>query len=482
MPDFRPVGYVIGLACAALGAAMLVPMAADLTQPDGGAWPAFGLGAVLSAFVGGITALACRSGVREGLTVQQTFLLTTGVWVALPLFGALPFAFGLGLRPVDAVFEAMSGLTTTGATVLAELHDKSPGTLLWRGLLQWIGGVGIIVVAMAFLPQLRVGGMQIFQTGGVDSFNRILPRATQIWARVSVVYVCLTALCAIGYRVSGMEPFDAAVHAFTTVATGGFANSDASFGAFGAGPQYVAAAFMALAALPFALFAAMAAGGLRPLLRDPQARGFAATVAVLALALLAWRALHQGGLTEETFRSTLFNTVSILTGTGYASEDYTQWGSFAVTALFFAGLIGGCAGSTSCSIKIFRYQLLFTSVRAQLLRIYSPHGVFTPRYQGRPVDDDVLNSVISFFVFFVATLGIVAAALGLTGLDFTTSVSGAAAALANIGPGLGDVIGPAGSYESLNDAAKWILAASMLIGRLELLAVYAIFMRSFWRA
>jgi trk system potassium uptake protein TrkH len=178
----------------------------------------------------------------------------------------------------------------------------------------------------------------------------------------------------------------------------------------------------------------------------------------------------------------MFNTVSILTGTGYASADYMQWGSFAIALLFFVGLIGGCAGSTSCSIKVFRYQLLFASIRAQTQRIFSPHGVFTPRYQGRPIADDVLNSVMSFFVFFIVTLGLVAVALGLTGLDFVTSISGASAALANIGPGLGDVIGPSGNFASLNDTAKWILSAAMLIGRLELLAVYAIFTLTFWRA
>ena len=184
---------------------------------------------------------------------------------------------------------------------------------------------------------------------------------------------------------------------------------------------------------------------------------------------------------EPAFREVLFNVVSIITGTGYASEDYMLWGSFAVSIFFFTGLIGGCAGSTACSVKIFRYQLLFASIRVQLARIRSPHGVFTPRYGGRNVDADVLNSVMSFFVFFTVTLGVMSVLLGLTGLDFTTAVSGAATALGNIGPGLGDKIGPSGNFAMLGDTSKWVLSAAMLIGRLEVLVVYAIFTVTFWR-
>lgn len=482
MLDFRPVGYVIGLMVTALGLAMILPMVVDMAEGRGH-WPVFAESAILTVLVGGLVALACRNGVREGLTLQQTFLLTTGVWVILPFFGALPFIIGATeSRIVDAVFEAMSGLTTTGSTVLTGLEDLPKGLLLWRGLMQWLGGVGIIVVAMVFLPELRVGGMQIFRTSGFDTMGKILPRATQISSRISVIYLSLTLTCVLGYLVAGMNAFDATVHAMTTVATGGFANYDASFAAFGARAEYVAVVFMMLAALPFVRFVQMTAGTARPLLTDPQVRGFFLTAAVLVGVLTLWQVSQQETLSEQAFRKALFNTVSILTGTGYASADYMQWGAFAVTLLFFIGLIGGCAGSTCCSIKIFRYQLLFASVSAQLRRIYTPHGVFTPRYQDRAISDDVLNSVMSFFVFFIVTLGVIAVALGFTGLDFITSVSGAAAALANIGPGLGETIGPAGNFEPLNDTAKWVLVAAMLIGRLELLAVYAIFTVSFWRA
>lgn len=482
MFDLRPVGYVVGLLVAVLGLTMALPLAVDLAEGRGH-WPAFLQAGVLTFLTGGLISLSCQSSKREGLTIQQTFLLTTGVWVALPVFGALPFLMGhTEASFVDAFFEAMSGLTTTGSTVLADLDQMPQGMLLWRGLLQWLGGIGIIVVAMVFLPELKVGGMQIFRSEGFDTFGKILPRATQISSRISVIYLALTVICALAYMLSGMSFFDAVVHSMTTIATGGFANYDASFGAHSAAAQYVAVVFMLLAALPFVRFVQLTAGSARPLLRDSQIRAFFATAAVIVLALTVWQMSREGNWHEEAFRKVLFNTVSILTGTGYASENYMQWGGLPVTVLFFTGLIGGCAGSTACSIKVFRYQLLFSAIRAQLQQVRSPRGIFTTRYDGRPVSEDVLSSVISFFVFFIVTMGLLSVGLGLTGLDFTTSVSGAAAALANIGPGLGDTIGPAGNFASLNDTAKWLLIVGMLIGRLELLAVYAILTTQFWRA
>jgi len=287
--------------------------------------------------------------------------------------------------------------------------------------------------------------------------------------------------CAAAYMLSGMTAFDATVHAMTTIATGGFANYDASFAAFEGASVSVAVVFMILAALPFVRFVQMTAGTARPLLQDSQIRFFLKTTVLIIVGLTLWRVVHDGVTTVEGVRNVVFNVVSILTGTGYASADYMLWGGLPVTVLFFVGLIGGCAGSTSCSIKVFRYQLLFASIKAQLRKIHSPNGMFTPRYDGRSIDEDVLNSVMSFFVFFIVTLGVVAVLLGLTGLDFITSLSGASAALANIGPGLGDHIGPAGNFAGLNDSAKWLLAAAMLIGRLELMVVYAILTVKFWR-
>ncbi len=481
MLDLRPVGYVIGLLVAVLGVAMLLPMLVDIAEGRGH-WPVFIQSALITILSGGLIALACANGVKEGLTIQQTFLLTTGVWVALPLFGALPFMFGdTEARFVDAFFEAMSGLTTTGSTVFSGLQDLPKGLLLWRGILQWLGGIGIIVVAMVFLPELRVGGMQIFRSEGFDTMGKILPRAGQIASQISSIYLGLTMVCALSYLALGMNAFDATVHALTTISTGGFANYDESFGAFKGNIEIAATLFMILAALPFVRYVQLINGQHQPLWRDSQVRVFVLTllaiVVIMSVALIQIFPLEWG----RSIREALFNVTSIMTGTGYASADYMQWGPMLISMFFFIGLIGGCAGSTTCSIKIFRYQLLFASIKMQLRRIRSPNGVFVVRYDRRPVSEDVLSSVISFFMFFIVTLGLMAVALSLTGLDFITSLSGAATALSNVGPGLGAEIGPAGNFSGLNDTAKWLLSAGMLLGRLELLAVYAILTVKFWR-
>ena len=481
MIDLRPVGYVIGLLVASLGLAMLGPLAVDLWDRNGH-WYVFVESAVITVLAGGLVALACSNGVSERLSLRQTFLLTSLVWIMLPLFGALPFMLGATEATfTDAFFEAMSGLTTTGSTVFVGLDDLPRGLLLWRGLLQWLGGIGIIVVAMVFLPELRVGGMQIFRSEAFDTMGKILPRAAEIASSISTIYLGLTIACAFAYSASGMNRFDALVHAMTTVSTGGMANTDGSFGNTSASAHYIAVVFMLLAAAPFVRYVQLVAGTAQPLARDPQLRGMLTVVTVCVLLITSWVWGREGIMTEIAFRESLFNVTSIITGTGYSSADYMAWGTFPVVMFFFIGLVGGCAGSTSCSVKIFRYQLLFASIKSQVRQIHSPHGVFTPRYDGKPVGEDVLNSVMAFFVAFVLLLGVVSVLLGMTGLDFITSVSGAATALANIGPGLGTQIGPAGNFAGLNDTAKWILSMAMFIGRLEILVVLTILTVKFWR-
>ena len=481
MLDLRPVGYVIGLLVASLGVTMLAPLAMDLAAGNGH-WFVFFESAVVTVLTGGLIALACANGVSQGLSLRQTFLLTSLVWLSLPIFGALPFVLGATDSTfTDAFFEAMSGLTTTGATAINGLELLPDGLKLWRGILQWLGGVGIVVVAMVFLPELRVGGMQIFRSEGFDTNGKILPRAGEIARQISYIYVGLTMACMLAYSATGMGGFDAVIHAMTTVSTGGMANYDSSFGAFGAGVHYVAVVFMILAALPFVRFVQIVAGTPRPLLQDRQIHVFLMIVGFVVLLITAWLWGRSGSAREVDFREALFNVTSIMTGTGYANADYMTWGTFPIVIFFLIGLIGGCAGSTSCSVKVFRYQLVVAAIKSQIRQIHSPHGVFTPRYDGRPISEDVLNSVIAFLVAFILSLGGTAVLLSLTGLDFITSVSGAAAAIANIGPGLGLEIGPAGNYANINDAAKWILAIAMFVGRLEIMVVLTILSIKFWR-
>lgn len=482
MTDVRPPGYVIGLLVVLLGATMAAPMLLDLLEGDPN-WRGFALGGFLSMIGGGLIALACAPSRSGGLSLQQTFMLTVLSWVVLPLFGALPFMLGApSASMTDAFFEAMSGLTTTGSTVFVGLDDMPSGTLLWRGMLNWFGGLGILIVALGFLPAMKVGGMQIFKSENFETFGKILPRAGEIAASMSWVYAALTVICAACYAAVGQSTFDSVVHAMTTISTGGFANYDSSFGDLGVLDEYIAAVFMIIASLPFVRLVQLASGHARPILQDEQVRGFLAVGGASVLALVLF--LTFTGQTDDlelAFRKALFNTASILTGCGYSSEDYDNWGPFAVALFFLMGLIGGCAGSTCCSVKVFRYQIVIAAISAQIKRIHSPHGVFMPRYQGRPVDDALFGSVMAFMFMFFLSLGVITVAMGMLGHDTLTAVSGAATALGNIGPGLGPIIGPSGNFSSLSDATKWLLAVAMLLGRLELVSVFVLFTASFWR-
>jgi trk system potassium uptake protein TrkH len=477
----RPVGYVIGLLVMALGLTMLVPMAADWLAGNGHEGT-FGSLAVVTTLSGATVALACANARTGGLSIQQTFLLTVLSWLVLPIFGAMPFWLGAPYASyTDAFFEAMSGMTTTGSTVFSGLDAMPEGTLLWRSMLQWFGGVGIIVVAMAFLPTLRVGGMQVFRSEAFDTFGKILPRAAEIAGRIGVIYLGLTAACFIAYLMVGMAPFDSLIHTLTTVSTGGFSSHDASFGAFQGAPEYVASVFMILASLPFVRYVQIIAGTAKPLLQDTQVHAFLGLIFLLVVLTAGYRMWVDGDILEPAFREGVFNVTSIMSGTGYASTDYQTWGAFPSVLFFMMGLIGGCAGSTCCAIKIFRFQILFSAIGTQIRRINNPSGIFTPRFDGRPLSQDALSSVMAFFTMFMLTLGVLASMLGAMGLSPITAISGAATALANIGPGLGPEIGPAGNFGGLPDGAKWLLSAAMLIGRLELMSVYVLFTFVFWR-
>ena len=328
---------------------------------------------------------------------------------------------------------------------------------------------------------LGVLGFAVIDAVYGQMFGKVLPRAAEIAGRITWIYLALTILNVLAYLLVGMTPFDAINHAFTTMSTGGFSTHDASFGVYQGAPEYVAAVFMILASLPFVRYIQLVAGTAQPLFRDSQIRAYLGTILVITLVMTIYRLVANGDHFEHGFREGVFNVTSIMSGTGYASVDYQLWGTFPIVAFFFLGLIGGCAGSTACSVKIFRYQILIAAIRARIMQILAPHGVFTPRFEGRPISEAVLSSVMAFFVMFVVSLGILAVLLSMTGLDMVTSLSGAATAIANIGPGLGDTIGPSGNFATLNDTAKWLLTAAMLVGRLELLSVYVLFTMRFWR-
>jgi len=482
VPDLRPVLYVNGLFLLMLGVAMQVPVLVDANyhNPD---WQVFLAASLASIFAGGGLVLSTR-GYDTRLEMRQAFLLTVSTWLVLPAFGALPFVFSeLDLGYTEAFFEAMSGLTTTGATVIVGLDHAPPGILIWRSLLQWLGGIGIIVMAVAVMPMLQVGGMQLFRLESSDTSDKIVPRVTEYIGALAALYVGLTALCAVALGLAGLSAFDAVAHAMTTIATGGFSTSDASVGMFGsASVDIIVTLFMIVGSLPFVLYIQAARG--RPLLlwRDDQVRLFLLLVVVLVVMLATWLWMTRDFTLPSALRFTAFNVVSVMTGTGYATADYNAWGSFAVAVFFVIMFIGGCAGSTSCGIKIFRFHVLVALTRAQIRRLFQPHGVFVPRYNGRPLPESVGGSVMSFLFLFLVIFLLLTLVLVATGLDFVTAISGAGSALANVGPGLGDIIGPAGNYQSLPATAKWFLALGMLLGRLELFTVLVLLTPGFWRA
>lgn len=481
--DARPILLVIGILLTTLGAAMLVPALYDaaLANPD---WRVFLASAALTVFFG-VTLILMTWGSAGRLTLKQAFVLVPASWTSLVAFGAIPFLFSeLGLSYTDAFFEAMSGITTTGSTVITGLDDAPPGILLWRSLLQWLGGIGIIVMAVALLPILQIGGMQMFKVEAFDTPEKVLPSAASLAGSITGVYIGFTAATALILWAAGMTAFDALNHAMTTIATGGYSTHDASVDYYESpAVHYAVAAGMVAGSLPFVFYIQAFRGKLRPLFTDSQVRAFLIIVAVATGLATAYQEMAGVGHDlEERFRDALFNVISVVTGTGYATHDYGSWGPFAMVLFFVLMFIGGCSGSTACGMKVFRVQIVAAQCLAYLRQLIHPHGIFIPHYNRRAVSESVAASVMSFFFLYIACFGALAIALALIGLAPVTALSAAASAVSNVGPGLGPEVGPVGNYAGLPDLAKWLLSAGMLVGRLEVFTVLIMFSRAFWRS
>ena len=463
---------VTGFALAFMGALTLVPILVDF-----GAAPAFGLSGILSASLGGALAVI-GSGRRHRLRTRDVFVLTTLAWCTTSLAASLPL-FLSGVRFTDSVFEAVSGITTTGATVLTDLDEMPRGILLWRSLLQWIGGLGVIVTAIAVLPMLKVGGMQLFRSESSDKAEKELASAASYAAATFWIYFALSAFCVLAYSAGGMNSFDAINHAMTTVATGGFSTHDLSMGFFESPAiHWTAVVFMLSGSLPFIWYIRVLRRGA---FWSEQVVVFLGAVLVVVALMTLWVVRIPGMRLEEAVRHVAFNVVSVITTTGFASTDFTLWGSFAVALFFVIGFAGGCTGSTTGGVKVMRNIILLKAIVIQGRRLSFPHGVFPLRFEGRAVAPSTYSSVVAFVGMFGASVLVLAILLNLTGLDFATSLSGAAATITNVGPGLGPVIGPAGTFQPLPDAAKWLMSAGMLLGRLEILTVLVLLAPGYWR-
>ncbi len=420
---------------------------------------------------------------EKKINLKQAFLLTTLSWLTIAIFGSLPFYFSdLNISFTDSFFESMSGLTTTGSTIISNLELAPKSVLLWRALLQWLGGIGIIVMAITLMPIMNIGGMLLFKVLNTDSSEEILPSSKEISLKLILIYFVLTFLCALAYKIFGMGYFDSLTHSMTTIATGGFSNYNESIGHFNnVKIEITAMLFIILGSLPFIAYIKFLNGNRKVFLNDSQIKTFIKLIIFSILILFFYLFIKIEDFSLSDFRYISFNSISILTGTGYVTGKFDQWGSFSLFFFLILMFIGGCAGSTTCGVKIFRIQILYKFIINQLKKIIFPRGIFVIKYENNNVNDKFLASIISFIYLYILLFFLITALLSLSGLDFITSISGAATSISNVGPGLGSVIGSSGNFSTLPDFSKWILSAGMLLGRLELFAILVLFLPSFWK-
>ncbi len=478
MSNYKTVFFTLGILQIILGVFMFIPIIFQFIYSE---IDSSFFGASIVTIIFGILFFLSNLDHDKQLTLQQAFLLTALSWLSIAIFGSLPFVFSdLDFSFTNAFFESMSGITTTGSTIISNLNEMPKSILLWRAILQWLGGIGIIIMAITLMPIMNVGGMQLFQISNNDSSEKILPKSKEIALRLIYIYTSLTFLCAITYKIFGMSFFDSFTHSMTTIATGGFSNYNESIGFFDSiSIEISAMIFIILGSLPFITYIKFLSGNKKVLINDVQIRTFFKII-ILSIIILSIYLMFSKSA-ELNLRSIFFNIISILTGTGYVNAEFDTWGSF--TLIIFLGLmfIGGCAGSTTCGIKIFRIQILYLFITNHLKKIIYPKGIFVLKYDKNPIDNKFISSIISFIYMYLIIFFILTALLSLTGLDFVTSISGAATSISNVGPGLGSIIGPNGDFSSLPNISKWILTLGMILGRLELFAILVLFLPSFWR-
>lgn len=474
---YRVLGYLLVM----LSGIMLIGCGVAVGYGEKGLWT-FLACAVFTCSCGYFLVYKGRHQFR--LKNRQLFLLTTLSWLIICLFGSLPLYWLIpNCTYTDAWFETVSALTTTGSTVFSGLEKLPKSVLFWRCIMNWVGGIGIIVMAIAILPALKIGGMKLFKTESSDISEKILPKSSTMSATIGLVYLVLSAVTMLGYYLAGMNGFDAITHGMTTVATGGFANYDSSFGQYKSMPLifWISSLCMILAALPFVLFVSTVKGNRQALIKDPQVRAFLLIIG-FCTALLTWQQVtHNNREMFDALTHSLFNVVSIITTCGYASEDYTLWGNLPIMMFFYLTFSGACSGSTSGGLKIFRIQLAALLLMKQLKLLIHPNAVWVQKYGGKKVNDELLGNVLAFCFIYFATIGAIALALSFYELDLVTALTGAATAVANVGPGLGNIIGPAGNFATLPDGAKWWLSIGMLLGRLEILTILLLLSPSYWR-
>ena len=478
MSNYKTVFFTLGILQIILGIFMFIPIIAQFFYQEIDS--SFFSASIVTIIFGTLFFLSNLDHENK-LNLQQAFLLTALSWLSVAIFGCLPFFFSnLDFSFTNAFFESMSGITTTGSTIIANLENMPKSILLWRAILQWLGGIGIIIMAITLMPIMNVGGMQLFKISSNDSSEKVLPKSKEIAVRLIYIYSALTMMCALTYYVFGMSFFDSVTHSMTTLATGGFSNYNASIGFFDSLAIEISAMFfIILGSLPFISYIKFINGNRDIFFSDTQIITFFKIIFISIIILSIYLIFNS----SETYniRSIFFNVISILTGTGYVNAQFDNWGGFSLLIFLSLMFIGGCAGSTTCGVKIFRFQILYLFITNQLKKIIYPKGVFIIKYNQSSIDEKFISSIISFIFFYFVIFLVLTALLSLTGLDFITAISGAATSISNVGPGLGSEIGPNGNFSSLPDVSKWILSLGMILGRLELFAILVLFLPSFWR-
>ena len=480
MSNYKTVFFTLGVLQIILGLSMLAPI---LTQFFYDELDSGFVGSGLVTIIFGILFVLSNLDHDKKISLPQAFLLTTLAWLSVAIFGSLPFIFSsINLSLTDAFFESMSGITTTGSTIITNLNETSKSILLWRGMLQWLGGIGIVVMAITLMPLMNIGGMQLLNISTNDNPEKILPRSKEIALRLIFIYSALTFICALFYKIFGMNYFDSIVHSMTTIATGGFSNYNESIGYFDNSLiELTSMVFIILGSIPFIAYIKYLNGDKKVFYNDAQIKTFIKIVIFSILLMYLYLIYKNGNIYETSFRAISFNVISILTGTGYVTQNFSEWGQFPLIYFLILMFIGGCAGSTTCGIKIFRVQILYQFISIQLKKIIYPRGIFKIRYEKNNIDEKFLASIVSFIFLYVVIFFVITALLSTGGLNLTTSISAAATSISNVGPGLGDIIGPDGNFSKLSDFSKWILSLAMILGRLELFAVLVLFIPSFWR-
>ncbi len=480
MSNYKTVFFTLGILQIVLGVSMTIPIFVQYIYND---LDSSFIGPSIICIIFGVLFFLSNLDHEKKLNLQQAFLLTTLSWMGIALFGSLPFIFSsLELSVTDSIFESMSGITTTGSTVITNLNDAPKAILLWRAILQWLGGIGIILMAITLMPIMKVGGMQLFKVSSNDTAEKILPKSKQISIRLLIIYSSLTILCAFFYKIFGMNFFDSLTHSMTTIATGGFSNYNQSIGYFDSPSiETTSIIFILLGSIPFIAYIKFLNGDRKIFFSDTQIIAFFKIIAFSIILLFIYLIIKNKSFIEINLRTVSFNVISILTGTGYVTKDFNQWGNFPLVFFLILMFIGGCAGSTGFGIKIFRVQLLYLFLVNQIKKIIYPRGVFVVKYDNSNIDDKFMASVISFIYLYIIIFFILTSILSLSGLDFVSSISGAATSISNVGPGLGEIIGPEGNFSTLSNVSKWALSMGMILGRLELFAILVLLVPSFWR-